>query len=96
MAKIDERISALEGKLKQLKAKQQRIENRRRAFESRKARKADTRRKILLGAIVLARLEQGRLRRQDVNAWLDEALSRAEDRALFELPNSEPKKSASA
>lgn len=88
MAKIDERISALEDKLKQLKARQQRIDNRRRAFESRKARKADTRRKILLGAIVLARIEQGRLQKADVNAWLDEALTRADDRALFDLSES--------
>jgi hypothetical protein len=86
MAKIDERISALEDRLKQLKARQQRIDNRRRAVESRRARKADTRRKILLGAIVLARLEQGRLQQADVSGWLDEALTRADDRALFDLP----------
>lgn len=86
MTKIDERISALEDKLKQLKARQQRLDNRRRAVESRRARKADTRKKILLGAIVLARLEQGRLQKTDVNGWLDEALTRADDRALFELP----------
>ncbi|MGH7744472.1 MAG: mobilization protein [Steroidobacteraceae bacterium] len=86
MPKIDERISALEERLKQLKARQQRMENRHRAVESRRARKADTRRKILLGAIVLARMEQGRLQKSDVHGWLDEALTRPDDRALFDLP----------
>jgi len=52
---INERIEALEERLKQLKAKQQRIEARRRSLESRRSRRDDTRRKILVGAIVLAR-----------------------------------------
>jgi len=40
----------------QLKAKQQRIESRRRSLESRRARREDTRRKILVGAIVLTKV----------------------------------------
>ena len=57
MPKLDERISALETRLKQLKARQQRVEARRRSIEARRIRKTDTRRKILIGAIVLARVE---------------------------------------
>lgn len=86
MPKLDERISALEGRLKQLKARQQQRETRRRAFESRRTRKDDTRRKILVGAIVLERVERGELAREQLHAWLETALTRAEDRALFELP----------
>jgi hypothetical protein len=86
MPKLDDRISALEGRLKQLKARQQQKEARRRAIESRRSRKADTRRKFLVGAIVLERVERGELAREMLHAWLDAALTRAEDRALFELP----------
>lgn len=86
MAQLSERIAALEAKLKTLKARQQRDESRKRTLESRRIRKADTRRKILVGAVVLARIEQGRLTRAELTAWLDQALSRADDRRLFDLP----------
>jgi hypothetical protein len=59
MSKLNEQVAALEERLKQLKAKQQKVDARKRAFESRQARKNDTRRKILAGAIVLAKVEQG-------------------------------------
>ena len=86
MPKLDERISTLETKLKQLKVRQQRIDARARALASKRARKDDTRRKILIGAIVLARVDQGRIPQADLTAWLDEALTRQDDRALFDLP----------
>jgi hypothetical protein len=85
MPKIDERIANLEERLKQLKARQQKVLARQRAIEARRDRKADTRRKILIGAIVLARVEQGRLSEADLRGWMNEALSRADDRALFGL-----------
>ena len=47
MATIEERIAALETKLKQEKAKKQQIEARKRAAESKAKRSQDTRRKIL-------------------------------------------------
>ena len=84
--KLNERISTLEQRLKQLKAQQQRSEQRRRSFESRQARKDDTRRKILIGALVMARVQQGRFSEGELRSWLDEALTRADDRALFQLP----------
>jgi hypothetical protein len=86
MPKIDERITALQEKLKQLKARQQRVETRRRATESRRSRKEDTRRKILVGAVVLAKIEHGEFSDSQLRGWLDEALTRADDRALFDLP----------
>lgn len=88
MEKLDERISALETRLKQLKARQQRLQARRHSLEARRIRKEDTRRKVLVGAIVLARVAQGRLPESDFRAWLNEALTREEDRALFGLAKS--------
>ncbi len=86
MPKLNEQITVLEGRLKQLKARQQRVEARRRSIEAKRTRKADTRRKVLIGAIVMARVEQGRLPEAELHAWLDEALTRDDDRALFDLP----------
>ena len=80
-----EKIAQLEEKLRQLKAREQAIEARRRTLESRRSRKADTRRKILVGAIVLAKLERGEIARADLMRWLDAALTRGDDRALFDL-----------
>lgn len=85
MVKIDERIEALQQRLQQLKAQQQRTVARQKALESQRHRKADTRRKILIGAIVLARVEQNRIPETELRAWLDEALTRSDDRALFGL-----------
>jgi chromosome segregation ATPase len=86
MVKLDERISSLETKLKQLKTRQARLDARKRALASSRARKDDTRRKILAGAIVLARVAQGQIPQAEFRAWLDAALTRPDDRALFELP----------
>ena len=85
MPKLDERIAALQGRLQQLKAQQQRVASRQKSIESRRQRKTDTRRKILVGATVLARVEQKRIPETELRAWLDEALTRTDDRALFNL-----------
>jgi hypothetical protein len=84
-SKITERIESLEERVRQLKAKQQRIEARRRSLASRRARREDTRRKILVGAIVLAKVEQGVIAKSVLRGWLDGALERPDDRALFGL-----------
>lgn len=91
--KLDQRISDLETKLKQLKAKQQRLDARARALASRRTRQDDTRRKILIGATVLARVDRDELDHADLQAWLDAELTRDDDRALFGLP---PKSSPAA
>lgn len=90
MPKLDERISSLESKLKQLKTRQQRIDARARALASRRARKDDTRRKILIGATVLARIDRHELDHAELERWLDAHLTRDDDRALFELPPKSP------
>jgi hypothetical protein len=85
MPKLDEQISTLEERLKQLKLRAQRIEARKKAVESKRERKADTRRKILVGAVVLAKVEQGVIEEAALRGWLANALTRADDRALFGL-----------
>lgn len=86
MASIEERIAMLEAKLRQEKAKKQRIEARKRATESKKKRSEDTRRKILVGATILAKVERGEWPHDKLLAMLDSALTRSDDRALFDLP----------
>ena len=86
MATIEERIAALEAKLKQEKTKKQQIEARKRTMESKRKRSADTRRKILVGAVILARVERGEWPQEKLLAMLDASLIRADDRALFDLP----------
>jgi len=78
-------IAQLEERLRQLKAREQAVEARRRSLESRRLRKDDTRRKILVGAIVLAKVEQGELDSGQLRRWLDAALTRDDDRGLFGL-----------
>ncbi len=92
MPKLDEQIDALETRLSQLKAQQQRIDARRRFIEARRNRKADTRRKVLAGAVLLARIEEGRFPASELLAWLDDALTREDDRALFDLPKKPERK----
>lgn len=78
-------IAQLEERLRQLKAREQAVEARRRTLESRRERKADTRRKILVGAVVLTKVERGEISESDLRRWLDQALVRSDDRQLFEL-----------
>ena len=85
MTKIDERIEALEVKLKQLKVQHQRKEARARTVAAKRARGAELRRKILAGAILLSKVEAGEFDEAALRRWMDAALSREEDRALFGL-----------
>ena len=86
MPKLDQQIETLQEKLKQLKTRQQAIENRKKAIASKRERKVDTRRKILIGATVLARIDRKELDQGELKTWLDKHLTREDDRALFELP----------
>jgi hypothetical protein len=87
MSKVSEqeRIQALELKLKQLKVQKQRKEARARTVESRRTRREELRRKFLVGAVVLAKVEDGSLEEAVLKAWLRPAISKPEDRALFDL-----------
>lgn len=83
--KITERIDSLEERLKTLKAQRQKIEAREQTFEKRRSRREETRRKILVGAIVLAKVDQEVLAESVLRGWLEKALTRSDDRALFDL-----------
>jgi hypothetical protein len=43
------------------------------------------RRKILVGAVVLAKVEAGEIDEQTLKQWLNPAVTKTEDRALFGL-----------
>ena len=77
----DERIAALEQKKAQILNRLARL----RAVESTKARKLDTRRKILAGACVLAIAEKDQDAGKRLRASLDEFLKLDRDRVLFGL-----------
>jgi hypothetical protein len=85
MPKLDEQLSTLQDKLGQLKLRQQRVDERKRALLAERERKARMRRQILVGAAVLAKVERGELDGQTLLQWMDEALKRSADRALFGL-----------
>jgi hypothetical protein len=85
--KVNERIVALEAKLKQLKVQQQRKEARARTVAAKRSRHEELRRKILVGAVLLAKVEKGEFEEEVLQAWMEKALTRVEDRALFELDN---------
>jgi hypothetical protein len=87
MTKVSERerIAALEAKLKQLKVQQQRREARARGVEARRTRREELRRKFLVGAVVLAKVEAGEIEEMTLKQWLHPVLTKPEDRALFGL-----------
>lgn len=85
MAGIEDTIAALETKLKQAKARKQKLEARKRAVERKVERSQDTRRKILVGAAILAKVERDEWPRDKLLAMLDSTLKRDDDRALFDL-----------
>jgi multidrug efflux pump subunit AcrA (membrane-fusion protein) len=90
MAKVSERerIQALEAKLKQLKTLQTRREARARTTAAKRARGEALRRKILAGAVLLAKVEAGEFEEATSKAWMSGALTRPEDLALFGLEGS--------
>jgi hypothetical protein len=86
MGMLEDKIAAAEAKVKQLKAELQKVEARKKAAEVKRKRQDDTRRKVLAGAVLLARVEAGEWSQTEFTAMMDKGLTRNEDRALFELP----------
>ena len=54
--------------------------------ESQEERKRETRRKILVGAMVLDQVQRGEWPEKRLKAAMDRFLEREQDRTLFELP----------
>ena len=86
MTPIVERIKVQEEKLKQLKALKQKQEATLRAAQAKKDRAAETRRKILVGAAILAKVERGEWPKDKMLEMMGQQLTRPDDRALFNLP----------
>ena len=86
MASIDDKIKAIEEKLKQAKAQKAKADARKKAVEAKAKRGQDTRRKVLAGALVLDMMERDEANRQRFMQRLDSYLTRPDDRALFDLP----------
>ena len=83
MADLETTIKQLEAKLQQAKAKQAQINARKRAAEAKKQRQEDTRRKVLVGAVVLAEMKRGGYIKSTIERLLHEHLLKDADRALF-------------
>jgi hypothetical protein len=86
MPRLDDQIATLQDRLSRLKLRQQRIDERKRAILAARERKVETRRRILVGGAVMAKAARGEINADLMKRWLDEELSRANDRALFDLP----------
>ena len=76
-----DRIRSLEEKKKQIEARIQKLK----AQESAKKRKEDTRRKILLGALVIHLIKIGYWSSEEIYKQLDKFLDKPIDRKLFNL-----------
>ena len=74
----------------QLKAQIQQAKAAERTLEKKK----DTRRKILIGAAVLARVEHGEWPEEDLKMMMDGFLTRQNERDLFDLDDVEEKSNA--
>ncbi len=86
MPKLDDQISTLQERLRQLKLRQQRVDARQRAIETMRERKAETRRQFVVGSVILAKVQEGAMDPMQLRDWLDQTLTRRDDRALFHLP----------
>jgi len=83
--KAQQRVKDLEEKLKQAKTLKQKIEARAKAAENKQNRADDTRRKILVGAAILAKVERGEWPKDKMLEMMNKHLVRADDRNLFGL-----------
>lgn len=98
MASFEEKIAAAEKRaqeaakqVRQLKARRDMVEARKLQSLLKGQRADDTRRKILVGALVLDMMERDETTRQRFMDRLDKYLTRSDDRALFQLPMPEEK-----
>ena len=92
MATLDEQIAAASARAEAARKRVQQLKNRQADAEARELRRAmageraeDTRRKILMGALVLEMVERGEMTQADLMSKLDAFLVRDGDRKIFDL-----------
>ena len=78
-----EQIAQLEKQRLKLAKKLADLKLEERASTSKSNHRKDTRRKILIGAMILARIKNGQLPESEVRTWLDSFLQKPEEQALF-------------
>lgn len=88
MSALDAKIEAAEQRLKQLKEQAKKRKQAEAAKSRAKARKDDTRRKILIGSMYLDNIKENGENKNRLLTALDNYLTRDDDRALFDLPAS--------
>ena len=89
MNKTDEQLAKLQAQKDAAKAKAKEIERKMasvRAKQQAEQRKLDTRKKVLVGAMVLEQVERGEWPRERFTAAMDRFLTRDNERELFDLP----------
>ena len=96
MDTIESRIEAAKLKLKQLNAQKQQLEARKRTENSKRKRTDDTRRKILVGAAILAKVERGEWPQARLLEMMSNNLTRPDDLALFGLTKPKEEKATDA
>ena len=74
------------GKLRKLKEQKAKAERRAKLIQQKQERTKDTRRKILLGAMLLEKIKRGEIDPDRIRNDLDPFLRRNADRELFGLP----------
>lgn len=86
LAELNKQQARIEAELKQKRAAITRKKRQQLAKLTNQKRKEDTRRKVLIGAAILAKIEAGEWSRDKLTRLLDGYLKRDDDRALFDLP----------
>lgn len=79
---MNDRLKKLEERRAKIAAEIARVKTR----EAAQNRKEDTRRKVLLGALILSMVEKGEWPKGKVDSALARFLTRPQDRSLFNLP----------
>lgn len=86
LQELQQQQEKVEAELKQRRAKIVAAKRRQQAKLTNQKRREDTRRKVLIGAAVLAQVKAGDIGDDRLKSWMDSYLTRTDDRQLFDLP----------
>ena len=86
LAELNEQQAKIEAELRQRKERILRQKRQQLAKLTNQKRKEDTRRKVLIGAAILSKVQAGDWTNDQLLGLLDGYLTRNDDRALFDLP----------